>query len=242
MRTKEHYEKHLAEFYSWMMGDLKTKSTEFESLLASHSIKPANNAVAIDLGAGNVIQSFALKNLGYDVTAIDFNEQLLNELRSNPQATDIKTELADITNVSEFEHLQPELIVCCGDTLPHLDSKGQIEKLISDSSKILTIGGYLILTFRDYTNELTDQQRFIPVKSSNDRILTCILEYQVDKVSITDLLNEKIDGRWIQKVSTYEKVRIQPSEICQMLQRNEMVIKVDEHIHRMHTIIAQKLA
>jgi 2-polyprenyl-3-methyl-5-hydroxy-6-metoxy-1,4-benzoquinol methylase len=242
MQTKEHYEKHLANFYSWMVGELEPKSVEFQELLSSNGIKPITTKTAIDLGAGNGIQSIALKNSGFEVTAVDFNEQLLNELKSNPNGNNIKIELADITNVAEFEVLKPELIICCGDTITHLDSKKQIEKLISDASKILEINGHLILTFRDYTNELTDEQRFIPVKSTKNRILTCFLEYTPEKVKVTDLLHEKVNEKWTQKASTYEKIRIKPTEIVQMIEQNEMKIKLNKSISRMQTIIAEKTA
>src|SRR5690606_4836324 len=118
-----------------------------------------------------------LKDLGFEVTAVDFNEQLLTELKEDPNGAGIKIELTDITNVAVFGYLKPELIVCCGDTITHLDSKAQIEKLISDSTKILENNGHIIFTFRDYSHELDEKQRFIPVKSTTDRILTCILEY-----------------------------------------------------------------
>lgn len=240
MKTKEHYDKHLAHFYSWMVGDWEAPSIAFQNLLATHGIKPKSTRTAIDLGAGSGIQSIAMKNLGYDVLAIDFNEQLLNELKANPKASGIKTELADITNVGAYEQTKPELIVCCGDTITHLENKVAIEKLITASAKLLAANGHLVLTFRDYTNELNDQQRFIPVKSTDDRILTCILEYQVDKIKVTDLLHEKSAGQWVQKVSTYEKVRIQPTDVVQMLEKNGLKIKLNEPIQRMQTIIAEK--
>ncbi len=240
MQAKEHYENHLADFYSWMVGDLESKSTEFKRLLRSNSIEPKSTKTAIDLGAGTGIQSIALKDLGFEVTAVDFNEQLLTELKENPNGTGIKIALTDITNVAEFEYLKPELIACCGDTITHLDSKAQIEKLISDAIKILENKGYLILTFRDYSYELDEKQRFIPVKSTTDRILTCILEYEREKVKVSDLLHEKINGKWIQKVSTYEKVRIEPFRIVEILEKNGMKIKLNEPINRMQTIIAEK--
>lgn len=240
MQAKEHYENHLADFYSWMIGDLELKSTEFKKLLRSNGIEPKSTKTAIDLGAGNGIQSIALKDLGFEVTAVDFNEQLLTELKENPNGAGIKIELTDITNVAEFGYLKPELIACCGDTITHLDGKAQIEKLISDAIKILENKGCLILTFRDYTNELSEQHRFIPVKSTTDRILTCILEYEPEKVKVSDLLHEKINGKWTQKVSTYEKVRIEPSRIVEILEKNGMKIKLNEPINHMQTIIAEK--
>lgn len=240
MRAKKHYEEHLADFYSWMIGDLEIKSTEFEELLRSNGIEPNKTKTAIDLGAGNGIQSIALKKLGFEVTAVDFNKQLLDELKRNPNGKGIKTELTDITNVSDFQNIRPELIICCGDTITHLENKEQIEKLISDAIKILENKGCLILTFRDYSYELDEEQRFIPVKSTTDRILTCILEYRPEKVKVSDLLHEKINGKWTQKVSTYEKVRIEPFRIVEILEKNGMKIKLNEPINRFQTIIAEK--
>jgi 2-polyprenyl-3-methyl-5-hydroxy-6-metoxy-1,4-benzoquinol methylase len=240
MQVKKHYDKHLANFYSWMVGDTQSKSTEFQNILRSNGIEPKGTKIAIDLGAGNGIQSIALKDLGYEVTAIDFNQQLLNELKSNPNAKGIKIELKNITNVLELEDLKPELIVCCGDTITHLESKKQIEKLICDISFLLENNGNIILTFRDYSNELNDKQRFIPVKSSSHRILTCILEYGTEKIKVTDLLYENLNGEWIQKVSSYEKVRIDPSTIVDILKKNGMRIKLNEPIKGMQTIIARK--
>ena len=241
MLTKEHYEKHLANFYTWMLGDLEQKSTEFRQFLISNKIKPNSTKTAIDLGAGNGIQSIALKDLGFDVTAVDFNEKLLNELKNNQNDNGIKIELEDITNIAKFKSVKPELIICCGDTITHLESKQQIEKLLEDSINILEDKGNIILTFRDYSQELNDEQRFIPVKSADDRILTCVLEYQNEKVKVSDLLHEKIDGKWIQKVSSYEKVRISSSEIIKILEKNNMKIVLNEPINRMHTIISQKV-
>ncbi len=241
MLAKEHYEKHLADLYSWMIGDLESKSMDFKKFLQSNGIEPGKTRTALDLGAGNGIQSIALKDLGFEVTAVDFNEKLLNELKANSNSDGIKTQLADITSVSEFDKLKPELIICCGDTITHIDSKRQIEKFISDATKILEINGHLILTFRDYSCELDDQERFILVKSTNEKILTCILEYQPEKIKVSDLLHEKINGQWTQKVSTYEKVRITLLEIVQMLEKNGMKIGLNEPVNRMQTLIAEKI-
>ena len=136
--------------------------------------------------------------------------------------------------------MKPELIVCCGDTITHLENKADIEKLIEDCANILSEHGKLILSYRDYSTELNDQQRFIPVKSDQDRILTCILNYEPEKVKVTDLLYEKTENGWNQQVSSYRKVRITPKEIAEMIENNGMKITFNESINRMQTTIAEK--
>ena len=218
----------------------RPKETDFQDFLENNRVYPSETNVAIDLGAGHGIQSIALKKIGFDVTAIDFNDQLLDELKSNPDGVSIKTVNTDIRNIKEYSGLKPELIVCCGDTITHLENKADIEKLIEDCANILSEHGKLILSYRNYSTELNDQQRFIPVKSDQDRILTCILNYEPEKVKVTDLLYEKTENGWIQKVSSYRKVRITPKEIAEMLENNGMKITFNESNNRMQTIIAEK--
>lgn len=103
MQVEEHYKNHLAKFYSWMVGDMNSKVHEFKTLLSTNEIRPFGNKVAIDLGAGNGIQSIALKELGFDVIALDFNDQLLDELESNPKGKNINIVRADIREISKFK-------------------------------------------------------------------------------------------------------------------------------------------
>jgi hypothetical protein len=51
--------------------------------------------------------------------------------------------------------------------------------------------------------------RFIPVRSDDSRILTCVLEEQGDEfVAVHDLLHERRETGWAMSVSSYRKVRL----------------------------------
>jgi len=239
MTVKEHYDKHLSHFYSWMTGDFKSKSDEFRNLLIENSILPLSNKVAIDLGAGHGLQSIPLAELGFHVLAIDFNQQLLNELKENAKDLNITTINDDIKRVEHFAD-KPELIVCCGDTLSHLEDKAEIKTFLTNISNSLDNKGKVILSFRDYSSLVTGTDRFIPVKSDNNRILTCILDYEKEFVTVTDLLHEKVNEDWIQKVSSYRKVRLLSNEIIHHLESIGMTILFHQLVNRLTTIIAIK--
>lgn len=239
MTTKEHYDKHLANFYSWMADDFDTAKNLFKEFCINNKIKPFANKPAIDLGAGNGIQSVALAELGYRVTAIDFNKQLLSELSNKTGNLRIKTINSDIRNLKQF-NIQSELIVCCGDTLTHLESITEVKQLIADTSEILCPDGKLILSFRDYSMELKDTQRFIPVKSDASRILTCVLEYFPDKIRVTDLLHVFENGRWIQKVSSYFKIRLSKETVIKILENFGFEIHYNQTEKGIINLIAQK--
>jgi 2-polyprenyl-3-methyl-5-hydroxy-6-metoxy-1,4-benzoquinol methylase len=121
--VKEHYDNHLGHFYSWMTGDFNTKCIEFKSFLSENLIKPSGNKVALDLGAGHGLQSIPLAEIGFQVFAIDFNQKLLDELNLNAKDLDVTVINDDIRKIETFAN-KPELIVCCGDTLSHLENIG----------------------------------------------------------------------------------------------------------------------
>lgn len=240
MTVKEHYDNHLGDFYSWMAGDFQTKQEEFGQFLQEHSITPISTRTALDLGAGHGIQTVALAKRGYDVIAIDFNSQLLHELATNTTDLSVNIINDDIRSMRKYADKYPELIICCGDTLTHLDSIKDIKAFLSDCADVLVDNGKLILSFRDYSTELTGDNRFIAVKSDDSKILTCCLDFEPMKVRVTDLLYFKTDNGWQQKVSSYYKVRVAPQAIVDTLVENGLTIDFNGVVNRMATITAWK--
>jgi SAM-dependent methyltransferase len=241
MTVKEHYDNHLGNFYSWYIGDFTKNKEDFKTFCIENKITTDISNQAIDLGAGNGIQSLALAELGFQVTAVDFNQQLLNELAFNTKEMKVTIVNDDISNLVQFSSLKPGLIVCCGDTLPHLNSIVEIENLLNNSLNILVSGGKLVLTFRDYSQELQDTQRFIPVKSDDKRVFTCFLEYFRDNIRVTDLLYEFDNNQWVQKVSSYYKLRLTQQFIVNHLIYCGFSIILNKIENRIIQIIAQKI-
>lgn len=240
MTAKEHYEKHLANFYSWMSGDFTLKENAFSEFLVAHKIFPSTSKIVIDLGAGNGAQSAALAKAGFKVWAVDFNKQLLNELQANCAGLDVTAVEQDMRLITKYEDLNPELIVCWGDTLTHLENESDTERFIDYSCDILKEGGKFILSFRDYSEKQVGDARFIPVKSDENRILTCFLEYSPTHVVVTDLLHEFDGTAWQQKVSSYNKFRINEEEVTEMLDNCNMKILFHENKEGIITLIAGK--
>lgn len=241
MKTKEHYDNHLGSFYSWMIGDFDTRTNEQYHFFKSHAILPLENKFALDLGCGNGIQSVALAKLGFNVIALDFNRQLLSELHNRIDNLPITIHEKDILNFKDTIENQVEVITCMGDTISHLSSIDEIRKLLKNIYSKLTDSGKVVLSFRDYSAALNDENRFIPVQSDDHQILTCILEYYEDKINVTDLLYAKENGKWIQKISSYQKVRISENKIKEILSAQGFKIEICEIINRLVYIIASKI-
>ncbi|HEX7675012.1 MAG TPA: class I SAM-dependent methyltransferase [Bdellovibrio sp.] len=206
MDAQSHYKNHLSYFYSWMFGNYDEAVERQKRLFIEHDIKPITTKLAIDLGAGSGFQSIALEQLGFKVHAVDFSQELLDELKS--RSSTVETRLGDIRDFAFAEHLRPELIVCMGDTLSHLESLNDVFDLLQKSYRVLTPGGRCVITYRDLSNCPKELDRFIQVKSDESRILTCFLEDLGNQVKVSDLLHEKHNGIWNLKKSAYLKLKI----------------------------------
>ncbi len=87
MTVKERYDNHLGNFYTWHAGNFELNKEKFKSFCIENQLLPKSSKNAIDLGAGNGIQTIALAELVFLVKAIDFNDQLLAELRDYYEIT-----------------------------------------------------------------------------------------------------------------------------------------------------------
>jgi SAM-dependent methyltransferase len=214
---REHYESLLADHYSWLFGGFEMKAAENEIFFAAYEITPHGNRRAIDLGSGSGFQSIALARMGFEVIAIDLSPKLLAELNRRRDGLSITTVEDDLLNFTDHLQGKAELCVCMGDTLTHLDSRETVEKLCRQVFAALEANGRFVLTFRDLTPALDGLDRFIPVKSDEDKIFTCFLEYESEHVKVHDLVYEKAESGWNLKKSFYRKCRIALASIKEIM-------------------------
>jgi SAM-dependent methyltransferase len=239
--TADHYATHLGPIYTWMIGDLDAAFARSRTELDELPIPSSRGGIAVDLGAGFGLHSLPLAERGYVVTAIDTCEPLLNELRSRSAALPVKTVVGDLLAFRSFVRQPVDVILCMGDTLTHLPNFAAVESLLAGACAALRPGGIFTATFRDYASKaLQHGDRFIPVRGDDDRILTCFLEYGDDRVTVYDLLNEKQQGRWLQRVSSYLKLRLAPEWIVGQLTELGLSVQRDTGIGGMTRVKAVK--
>jgi len=242
MTAREHYDNHLAHFYSWMLGDFKEKQNIQLDFFNRNNIKPATSNVAIDLGAGNGLQSISLAQLGFTVVAVDFSKQLLDELIARKQDLPIGIVVDDVMDFIRTCDQVVSVIVCMGDTITHLESIYHVEQLLEKISDHLEPDGKVIISFRELIGEQKNDDRFIPVRSDEKRILTCFLEYFPNHVMVHDILYELQSGKWTLKVSSYPKLRLSEAFITKTLERNKIRTLTTERISGMIYLVGQKIS
>lgn len=241
--VQQHYDQLLGPVYSWILGDFERAYQENVELFEQLGIRPAGNARAVDLGAGPGCQALPLAALGFAVTAIDFCQELLDELRRHPGGDAVNTVLADIRPFAAQTPEAPELIVCMGDTLVHLPSHDDAEQLVRDIAATVAEDGSVIISIRDYDQPgPTGGDRFIPLRSNEDQIFTCFLEYEADVVQVHDILQRRVDGEWQLTVSGYQKLRISVARVAELLTAGGLAIEQQREHAGMQVIHASKKA
>jgi SAM-dependent methyltransferase len=236
----EHYENHLARYYAWISGGVDLKIEENRKFFGDHNIQPIRSGLAFDLGAGCGFQSVPLAQLGFRVVAMDLSAKMLAQLKKTAKDLPIETICDDLSNFTNYESDNIELVVCMGDTLTHLDAFKKVQALLDSIFSSLQTGGCLILSFRNLTQELVELDRFIPVKSNETTIFTCFLEFEEDIVRVHDIIYEKNNDHWVLKKSVFQKLRISPDWTQKYLQEIGYTIEFYDEQNGLIFIIARK--
>jgi 2-polyprenyl-3-methyl-5-hydroxy-6-metoxy-1,4-benzoquinol methylase len=174
---------------------------------------------ALDLGAGPGFQSLALARRGFAVTAIDLSATLLGELRAAAGNAGIRTIEGDMLDAPSLLGNEPafDLVICMGDTLTHLPRRADVARLCAAMAALLAPGGRAVLTFRDLTARREGIGRFLPVKLSDDLIMTCFLEYETETVTVHDLVHAREEDGWRFAAGSYRKLRLNAADVAAML-------------------------
>ncbi|WP_320773771.1 class I SAM-dependent methyltransferase [Streptomyces sp. CRN 30] len=219
----DHYDRFLAEHYTWMLGgDLVSLAATQREQLRKWGVAPhahPSGALAVDLGCGPGHTSLALAALGFDqVLAVDLSQSLLDELSPHaadapavrPVRADLRTALSELVRPGSVD-----AVVCLGDTLTHLPTRGDVAALLNDIANALAPDGTAVITYRDLAVPLTGTDRFLPVRAAEDRIMTCFLEYPGDfddyTVVVHDLIHTRDDASatgWTLDAHSYRKLRL----------------------------------
>lgn len=236
--VQKHYAHLLSPIYGWMLGgDAAARENARSDIASLHLVRASGRAV--DLGAGLGFHSLSLAELGYRVTAVDSSAELLGSLKDMAKSLPVHTVEGDLVAFRRYVSEPCNIILCMGDTLTHLPSKAALGVLMSEITDALTPDGVFCATFRDYTVALEGDKRFIPVRSDEERSLTCFLEYEPDIVTVHDLLHERGSNGWTFKVSSYPKLRLDPAWVAGLFEAKGNQVMLDAGPRGMVRLVAR---
>jgi SAM-dependent methyltransferase len=214
----EHYERVLSPVYAWMSGGAEAAIAAGQAELQSLNLPLPAGARVVDLGCGFGMHSIPLARAGARVLAVDSSAHLLAELKRLAGELAIDTAQHDLLSFRAHLAEPCAAVFCMGDTLTHLPEHTNLDFLVQEVAEALAPGGHFVLSFRDYSEALLEDNRFIPVRSDERRILTCFLEYEEDTVVVHDILHERGGDAWETRVSSYRKLRLSPDRVIGSLE------------------------
>jgi SAM-dependent methyltransferase len=235
----EHYERVLSPVYAWMSGGAEAAIAAGAAELDALKLSLPGGTRVVDLGCGFGMHAIPLARAGARVLAVDSSAHLLAELKR--LAGNLAIDMVQDDLLSFRAHLQEKAaaVFCMGDTLTHLPEHTNLDFLVQEVAEALAPGGIFVLSFRDYTEPLLDDQRFIPVRSDERRILTCFLEFEEDTVVVHDILHERGGDAWDTRVSSYRKLRLSPDRVIGSLETSGFEARREAGARGMVRIVAR---
>lgn len=237
----EHYANHLAPIYLWMAGGpeaaLQAGTAEIEAL----NLPLAHGAAVLDLGAGFGMHAIPLARRGARVTAVDTSSELLRALERLGGNLPIQAVNADLLAFQSHITETPSVILCMGDTITHLPDRGSVDSLVARASVALPANGLFVISFRDYSVPILEDRRVVPVRSDDNRILTCFLEYEPEALVVHDILHERTPEGWQTRVSHYRKLRLSPAHLIASLQCCGFSVRSETGMSGMVRLVAQSV-
>jgi SAM-dependent methyltransferase len=236
----EHYENLLGPVYSWMVGDLEAATARADDELGVIGLGANATGCAVDLGAGFGMYSLPLARRGYEVVAIDSCRPLLRELIARVGTLAVRAIAGDLLDFRDFVTRPADVILCMGDTLTHLPDIASLESLFTSVAASLAPDGLFVAAFRDYVSmPLQEDGRFILVRSDENRILTCFLEYSDATIRVHDVLHERAAEGWQMRVSSYPKLRLAPESVISSLASRGFSVRRETGLGGMVRVVAR---
>ena len=227
----EHYAKHLGPIYLWMAGGPEAALQAGGAEIAALNLPLAEGAAVCDLGAGFGMHAIPLARRGarHALKSSD----TCGSLRSRWLTMTLRSKPHHGSTGGHPVHAETRLRICQSSMLSIASSQALPPHCCR--------GGLFIASFRDYSVPLVGDQRFIPVRSDDTRILTCFLEYEPTAVIVHDILHQRTSEGWQTRVSHYRKLRLSPEQLIASLRSNGFNVRREAGMRGMVRLVAQSV-
>jgi len=133
----------------------------------------------LDLACGTGNYSLALAHLGWKVTGVDLDEQMIDLARAKVRDKRCRFEVGDMRRLREVcAEDEYDLVLCIGNSLAHLTNKQDIIRLLVDCLAILKQGGKLIVQIVNFDRLLKNRIKNLPEIVREKVGITFIRQYE----------------------------------------------------------------
>jgi len=126
---------------------------------------------ALDAACGTGLHAIALAQLGVAVTGADLSPEMLAQARRHAAAEGVTAHWVEAAMERLDQVVDPayDLVLCLGNSLPHLLDAGALAAALSGFHRLLAPGGRLLLQLINYEPVLAWQRRVVALSREGER-------------------------------------------------------------------------
>ncbi len=177
--------------------------------------RPVGTTRILDTATSTGMHAIALAQKGFVVTGTDISEGMINIAKKNAAAAGVdvfftRAAFGEITHrvklVPTGRGLPFDVVLCLGNSLPHVEGKAELEDALNDFYACLHPGGLLILQNRNFNRVLAEKERWMEPQSYSDahgeKIYLRFYDFLMDGHIQFNILTLKRfpEGQWKQSV------------------------------------------
>jgi SAM-dependent methyltransferase len=157
-------------FVNWMER-LAVEMPFLEKQLAALP-KPAGRSLQVlDAACGTAMHAVALARLGYEVSAADLSQPMIEKARINASAAGVDVKLKAVgfgSLASAFGNNSFDAVLCLGNSLPHVLSVADLKAALQDFAACLRPGGLLLIQNRNFDAVMMGKQRWMEPQAHSE--------------------------------------------------------------------------
>lgn len=136
----------------------------------------------LDLAAGTGNYSIELSKHGFNVVAVDLDEEMIRkiEAKNEKEKTNVKPYKLDMKNIDELKKYEFDAIICIGNSLVHLDNHGEIKDALEKMYNLLNDDGIVIIQIVNYDRILEYNVKALPLIDRPEAKVRFIRNYELE--------------------------------------------------------------
>jgi glycine/sarcosine N-methyltransferase len=170
-----------------------------------------NARQVLDAATGTGMHAIALAQLGFSTTGADNSPGMLARARLNASSAGVKIQfkIASFGSLAgAFGGQSFDALLCLGNSLPHVLSRPDLDKAVSDFAACLRPGGLLLIQNRNFDRVIAHHERWMEPQSHSEADTEWIFErfydFEPDGHLTFNMITRQRSGgeKWIQQVTS----------------------------------------
>lgn len=197
-RDTESFYRLLGDDYDRMTGEAQRWHSAREDYLPV--VESLGFPKTLDAGCGTGGEAILLASLGCRVTGVDATGKFIEIARKKASAVGLPVEFLqrDLRDLRLAGNEKFGLIICRGNTLPHLRGVDDLREALDQLTRVAQKGALLIVGWLNYLPILREKRRLVGVTGDSDALFARFYDFIGDaEVAFNILIQRRIgEGRW----------------------------------------------